>query len=408
MSCDTSRDQALSAIAAQPNSPVTAGDLRVAFADGQSAAQPKRFFEMTESEFIASQWQAKQRVLQRNIEVAAKELDRLKLPKRVVEQKQIHIRYWRLELERMESQAPDDQFVAGYKKLYAKKIKEALKHGEAVPPCVVAQQPDFFAAQQKRRIYEKGRRTSFGNSTEAVNDSMQAARGYKVKRQDGRPITVEQMKEIDDGFRDIESVFGNLADILRQGNITIAHTSGKHPFLSTSGGKFYSGENTITMGVGGVRALAHEWAHYLDSEAGRKLNYEGRALKGKRVVTQNLLSNKDRANALLNKARAKINHWQIASQIVKAKKDDFDDVADWERVEKIKLMLSPYWREPHEVFARLTEQYVAVKLGRGGAACHSPQEYYEMPGWWNEEDFKEFEPMIEKEITQRLAILRGG
>jgi len=409
MSCDTHRDQALQAIAAQPNSPVTAEDLRAAYSVGQTAARPRRFFEMTEEEFIDDQWQARQVVLRRNIEIVTKEIAQLKLSKKTVEQKQSHIRYWRLRLERMEAESsPDEPFIADYKELYAKKIKEALKHGEAVPVSVVTQQAAFGSTQEKRRRYDKGRRTSYGNSTEAVNDSMQATRGYKVKRQDGKPITAEQMKEIGDGFRDIESVFGNLADVLRQGNVTIAHTSGKHPFLSTSGGKFYSGENTITMGVGGVRSLAHEWAHYTDSEAGKKLNYEGRALKGRRVVTHSLLSNKDyRDNLLLNKAKAKMNHWKLAFQIAKAKKTDFPDPADWDRVENIKLMLSPYWREPHEVFARLAEQYVAVKLGRDGAACHSPQEYYEMPGWWSEKDFKELEPMIEQEINQRLAVLRG-
>ena len=50
MSCDTHRDQALNAIAAQPNSHVTVGDLHAAFANGQTAAHPKRFFEMTEEE----------------------------------------------------------------------------------------------------------------------------------------------------------------------------------------------------------------------------------------------------------------------------------------------------------------------------------------------------------------------
>jgi len=32
-----------------------------------------------------------------------------------------------------------------------------------------------IAAQRKRRIYEKGRRTSFGNSTEAVNEDSKNA-----------------------------------------------------------------------------------------------------------------------------------------------------------------------------------------------------------------------------------------
>jgi hypothetical protein len=43
---------------------------------------------------------------------------------------------------------------------------------------------------------------------------MQARRGYKAKRQDGKPLTMAQLAQIEEGIDAIEDVLGPLADVL--------------------------------------------------------------------------------------------------------------------------------------------------------------------------------------------------
>jgi hypothetical protein len=56
-------------------------------------------------------------------------------------------------------------------------------------------------------------------------------KGYKVKRQDGKEIHDKQIAEIDTGINEIQAAVGTTKDIMQKSDLTIAHTSGKFPFL---------------------------------------------------------------------------------------------------------------------------------------------------------------------------------
>ena len=145
---------------------------------------------------------------------------------------------------------------------YAAHMKAAVRHGLPVSETVAASEAYRKAAENRRR-YEKGRHTSFANRSVAVNDSMQAKRGYKAKRQDGKTIGPEHLAEIDAIVTDFESVVGPLAELFRKTDLTVAHTNGKHPFMDNSGGLYHSNERTVSVGVAirgkPVRAAPTSW-----------------------------------------------------------------------------------------------------------------------------------------------------
>lgn len=76
---------------------------------------------------------------------------------------------------------------------YAKMVKKAVSTGQPVPQHIINQAPEYKAAQTARERYEKGWRTSFANRSVAINEQMKDELGYKVKRQDGKPITSAQI-----------------------------------------------------------------------------------------------------------------------------------------------------------------------------------------------------------------------
>ena len=103
---------------------------------------------------------------------------------------------------------------------------------------------------------------------------MQTDRGFKVKRQDGKPITPEQIAEINQAVAEVESVVGSLQNLFLQTDITIAHTFGKHPFLSGAGGMDHYDERIVTMGTRAYNAMVHELGNWLDIESDRLIDIE--------------------------------------------------------------------------------------------------------------------------------------
>jgi hypothetical protein len=255
---------------------------------------------------------------------------------------------------------------------------------------------------------------------------MQGTRGYKVKRQDGTPMTTTHAAEIDRGMSDVEEALGPLADVLRQGNVTIAHTNGKHPFLSKAGGLYHGGEKTITMGVRDglgrdIPSLAHELTHYLDHEAGQRNGVQQTLYnkQGKPRAKAHFQSEHDAgrgynaaqgghqdARRMFDYAGYNMTNTRRVGALL-GKQKEGASLSDEAEAERARVMLGPYWREPAEMMARLSEQYVATKLGRGGAAAQSPQEYEDQPGYWSKEHFAHMMPQVERELHKRLATLRG-
>lgn len=359
-------------------------------------------------------------------EVAAK----TKTPYKRRQQLLASIPVWQRKLEAMRG-AAGDVGSAEWKDLreqYRATIKKAISSGQSVPAEIVASSPEFQKAVTSRARYDKGRKTSFGNQTEAVNDSMQLERGFKVKRQDGTEITDQEIKNIKAAVSEVEEAIGSLTDAMRTTNLTIAHTRGKFPFMDGSaGGLYHPGERTVTYGtvIGPfkIRALAHEMGHWLDYEGGRAIGGQSDARskqgvllsrgKGITSLAEAVLRGNKVTDAVLSEDRKLIGEatrtmhdpWK-AAQLARKNAAKIEDQTEKDQVRAEQFKLTPYWREPREIWARLFEQYVATKRGKSGESHESPERYEQAPAWWSKEQFAKFMPDLERAIQRRMEALQ--
>lgn len=308
---------------------------------------------------------------------------------------------------------------------YVKIVRQAISKGEKVPKEVIAQYPEFTKAINARARYDKGVHTSFANQSIAVNASMKAERGFKVKRQDGKEMTPVQIREITEGVSEVESVFGPMKDLFDKTDPTIAHTNGKHPFLRTAGGLYSPDERTITVGVTDligrpVRALAHELAHWLDFEAGAVQGLKSRLRFKSFKYAESSYASEFNANKwnrekgayelerqLIEEAEKSINNTYEIRNIFRKHLNKIDNEDEKALVERVKIHLSDYWREPREIFARLMEQFVGTKLAKESLAAHSAEYYSKVPGYWTQEQFAKMMPKIEALVQQKINALRN-
>lgn len=299
------------------------------------------------------------------------------------------------------------------KKKYLKELSRAVRDGRSVGEAV--QRSDAYGKTvENRRRYEKGRRTSFANRSAAVAASMKAERGYKTKRQDGKPMTPTLLADIDAIVTDFESVVGPLADLFAKTELTIAHTNGKHPFMRSSGGIYHPEERSISVGVvvagTPIRAGAHELTHWLDAEAGAAMrltksfwNRSSRCAYESSYLSECVgRFENDPESRLLAGASRSINRKGEARQSF-ARKTERTDERD-----RLRASLGPYWFRHCEIYARLVEQWLATTVGKVSSAADSPKVYQSLPGWWTEAAFLELMPWIEKSIERRIEVLQGS
>ena len=149
---------------------------------------------------------------------------------------------------------------------------------------------------------------------------MQTDRGYKVKCQDGKPITPEHIAEIDQAVAEIESVVDSLQDLFLQTDITIAHTSGKHPFLSGAGDMHHYDERTVTMGTRACNAMAHELGNWLDIEFDRFIGIEHLMRIGIHMEEIPSLAEMGEGRNLISQALRSLTDTTGAENIVKGRK----------------------------------------------------------------------------------------
>jgi len=300
----------------------------------------------------------------------------------------------------------DEQSVEkALRRIYRDLVRAAVKSGQNVPAEVIVQHDELRTAFVNQLRYERGRHTSFDPRAGAIT----TGHGYRVKRQDGKEPTPEQVAEIAEGVAEIEAVVGDLSDIMAEMGLTIAHTSGKHPFLSRAGGMYNISEGTISTGcrVGGrdVPSLAHELAHGLDETGGERAGVDERA--------EHSLADREAylgvgVGEVIREARLRMNSPYIVNEMLSRKRRSGAE-KDAASVTRIRMSGKKYWRQPHEIWARLCEQYVATELAARGqeGAVSVEGDYSEIPGYWRQEVFDEFRPAIRDGIERRLAIIRG-
>ena len=366
-----------------------------------------RPYEVSEIDYITEAWRRRRDQLQRAIDATRNEIVSLgpKAKKRRFDL-EMNVRLWESQFAKAEPSVVERE---GMRRDYVTFVRKALSTGKPVPMAVIAQRPEFEKALDARQRYEKGYRTSYGNRTVAVNEIMRAERGFKVKRQDGKAITDEQVTEIVSGVDEFEGALGSLKDLFGSTDITIVHTAGKHPFMSDAGGMYHYTDKTVSIGTTGVRALAHELGHWLDGESGRSLGKKGRLhLSSKRSINStseiglgaqtygdkpaiyDVIQQATRSMVRVLEIKRAMNPGEKASP--EAKKE----------ARLLKVRLGAYWRRPQEVWARLVEQYIA---GRGGRFSVDP--VAGKMAYWTAEDFAKYEPAIEAEIKRQIAAIRG-
>lgn len=377
-------------------------------------------YELTEAEYVDDKVRSEIRRYERAIETEGRYLEQIPESRAKAREKiEWKIEMWKRQLARFKSSEWKGVNTNYLREQYAKMVKKAISTGQPVPQHIIDQAPQFKAAQTARERYEKGWKTSFANRSVAINDQMKKELGYKVKRQDGKPITSAQLEEIAQGVGEVEDVVGALHDLFDKSDITIVHTSGKHPFLSGFGGTYTPSERAVNIGVYRVKALGHELGHWLDHEAGKVDGHSSRIYSATghkshtststaEALTWYRHSTPSDMGELIQEATRSINKMREVREYMKA---DYGKDKEKEEKEEIKLVrerLSAYWREPREVWARLVEQYIATKNGKEGLATDSPGYYEHRPGWWTKEDFARMMPRVEAQIKNRLRALRGS
>ena len=295
---------------------------------------------------------------------------------------------------------PGESAKTSYRRIYIENVKKLISQGYDVPEEMIAQYPEFKTAATARARYEKGYKTSFANKSSAIDLTPQKEYGFKVKRQDGKPITATQIAEITKASEDLAAAIGPFKDIAERIDLTVAHTSGKFPFLRGDAGGLHIGkENTISVGVAvngrAIKAFAHEMFHVFDNTSGTM---------GK-MITKHISRGGSYNEELITKARQEMNGsgFQI-DRALKAKPNMTQ--AEKDSVQLLKGRLTGYYRTAPEIFARLGEQYVADKLGYDNAATDSIAFYHDALGYWSKDTFNELKPMIEAEINRKMDLAR--
>lgn len=388
-------------------------------------------WEVSEEDFITRQFEKERARLNGNIKYYQDVITNLSedpnlravSKKKRTDESEMYIELNRRMLTRLDTPEGKDSKEHTYKNNYLEIVKEAIKHGEPVPDEVVEQKPEFQVAKNSRQRYEKGLHTSFANKSAAVNAVMFHEKGYKVKRQDGKPILDSQIAEIDNAINEVQEAVGPTKDMMQKSDLTIAHTSGTFPFLnSTSLGIYHPAENTITTGVqllllgkkSELRSLAHEFGHWLDYQAGgeNKKGYEfytnGKSSRRVKSYRSALSKEEEYSNGLFKKAEYSMNN----SRAVRLAQNPSQLGRDMTEEEKAQARewtarIGSYYRDSREIWARLVEQYVAEQHGKATTAAESPEYYEKHPAYWNKGTFNEMKPTVKAEIERRTSIARG-
>lgn len=262
--------------------------------------------------------------------------------------------------------------------------------------------------------YLKARHTSHANESVGVVDFRELF-GYKLKRQDGKSLTEPHLWDIENGVAAMEQVIPGIREAMRQGNLTLVHTNGRHPFLSQSGGTYMPSERSINVGIkidgSPVRALAHELGHWLDYEGHSaeegKIAVFGSGWRGKyvrtRCYTERTEDGAELVRQALNDMNASVKEHYATMHRLFPPAGEKSELTSEEQITKVRV--GRYWKRPTEVFARLSEQYVATELDRDSAAAAPPAYYQKHSSYWDAKRFGVLMPLVEERINEAVKYI---
>jgi hypothetical protein len=123
--------------------------------------------------------------------------------------------------------------------------------------------------------YDKGVETSYGDKN--TNKALLENYGILVKRQNGDAINREEIGEIREALDKVKPVFGRLKALCAEYGLKISHSGVKNMHARRFVGLFYDAYRAIGVkfgdSVNSHLVLAHELAHFLDSQAGKETEH---------------------------------------------------------------------------------------------------------------------------------------
>lgn len=262
-----------------------------------------------------------------------------------------------------------------------KLIRHGILNNIPIPKAILDQYPtDFFAADfQCRSRADKAAFTARANQIGSEDYTLYDRYGVRLRRQDGRTLKAEEISQIQTGLDEIFMVLGDLSPLTRKTSLTIIHTSGKRIFQhgKTSYGGFFRSHNSIAVGVReasgspGIKSLAHELiGHWLDHISVPSESHLERLIGA------------DKNFRRINLSTSVMDAYLSGEGSILARAvSTMNTVWNTEKRLDYKLVM------PTELFARIAEQYLSIKLfkenNRKPASVQAISYYMDCPGFWD-------------------------
>jgi hypothetical protein len=306
--------------------------------------------------------------------------------------------YKRYGVKRLVSSIEDDKLPTSFHKMYEhfinkdailiKKLNHLGREKEYANPIVWKYWSDFreminfkikdikIQREDYSETYKQAIETSFGESN--VDTILKEKLGILVKRQNGEKIKPFEISQIENGWIEIQKVYGNLKENALKYNLKISHSGDKLIFASKALGVFIPQMGTIGVShkLGEIdfkSTFAHESAHFIDFLIGE--------LNGKRWATDNYES--------------------LAGKIAFTFRNSMN---------KSKSEQTDYINSTKECFARCFQQYFGVMTGNLITSnvdkyfSDKPVTFYEHPNFVNESNFNTIKPLVEEFLKENLVV----
>lgn len=200
--------------------------------------------------------------------------------------------------------------------------------------------------------YSKAVETAYGDSNTFNN--LYSDFGIKIKKQNGSTFSKEQVERLSDALGKVWKHYGNLSKLAGEYNLKVSYADNCMQFARKAIGLFTSFHNAIGISffneakqltVAGINhlpdvTLAHEVAHWLDSQKGKE--------------SHNFFAS-DKYGSLENQIATKF------KEEIKLREKSNKSATRIGKVDEINL--GEYWHRTCECFARAMEQYYALKQG---------------------------------------------
>jgi len=248
-----------------------------------------------------------------------------------------------------------------------------------------------------------------------LDTSLVATCGFSIRMADGTPVRPEFRDEVGAAMGAIEAALGIDGGIWRKAGLTIVRIGGSLPGLPPASGCFVPEEMTITLEnppeyeeEAPLQSLAHEVVHLLDCRKPGRWGHRSPGIHHSKTCVEAVVKDGD--------ARLETELYRRALRSMNRKAPECARGCDCGIALSVAECgrLRPYFAQhelPHEVFARLGEQYIA-RLGEQYIARHTlgapkatlPIRDYRMGAfYWSREAFADLDRDVRDALRRRCS-----